>query len=147
MSGVWPVNRGRLIQEYVEWNIPFIGRKPSFLSPYILHLYKHYECITGAEEDTLQIAEDEAAYKLGPEVTQGESGSEESSEEPAALEPALPDPVPAPTPVSARVPETRRVPTRDLRREVSPPESNPGGTSTPPLGSLRNTLSRESRPR
>jgi hypothetical protein len=53
MSGVRPVNWGRLIQEYVERNIPFIGRKPFFLSPYILHLYKHYECITGAEEDTL----------------------------------------------------------------------------------------------
>jgi len=111
ISGLRPVNWGRLIQEYVERNIPFIGRKPSFLSPYILHLYKHYECLTGAEEDALQIAEDEAAYKLAPEVTLGESGSEESSEGPAALEPALPDPVPAPTLVSAHVPETRRAPT------------------------------------
>jgi hypothetical protein len=79
MSGVRPVNWGRLIQEYVERNIPFIGRKPFFLSPYILHLYKHYECLTGAKEDAMTIADDEVAYKLGPEVVLEESGSEESS--------------------------------------------------------------------
>ena len=32
-------NWGRIIQGYVEKSLPHIGRKPSFLSPYILHLY------------------------------------------------------------------------------------------------------------
>jgi hypothetical protein len=113
MSRVRPVNWGRLIQGYVEKNIPYIGRKPSFLSPYILHLYQHYGCINEAEEDALTIAEDEVAYKLGPEVVLEESGSEESSEGFAALELALPDSVlvHSPAPTSARVPKTRRAPT------------------------------------
>jgi hypothetical protein len=34
-----PVNWRRLIQELVEKSIPHIGKKPSPLSPYILHLY------------------------------------------------------------------------------------------------------------
>jgi hypothetical protein len=78
MSGVRPVNWGRLIKEYVEKNIPHIGRKPSFLSPYILHLYQQYVCINEAEEDALMIAEDEVAYKLGPEVELTNAGSEVS---------------------------------------------------------------------
>ena len=73
MSGVWPVNWGRLIQEYVEKYISHIGSKPSFLSPYILHLYQHYWCINEAEEDALTIAEDEVVYKLGPEMALTES--------------------------------------------------------------------------
>ena len=38
MCGVRPVNWGRLIQDYVEKILPHIGRKPSFLPPYIFHL-------------------------------------------------------------------------------------------------------------
>jgi hypothetical protein len=38
LSGKRPVNWGRLIQELVEKLIPHIGKKPSPLSPYILHL-------------------------------------------------------------------------------------------------------------
>ena len=60
MSGVQLVNWARLIQEYVEKFLPHIGRKPSFLSPYILHLYQHYGCVNETEEDMLTIAEDEA---------------------------------------------------------------------------------------
>jgi hypothetical protein len=118
MSGVRPVNWGRLTQEYVERNIPIIGRKPSFLSPYILHLYQHY---------AMTIAEDEVAYKLGPEVALAESGSEESSEGPAALELALPDPVHvhAPAPVFAHVPETRRPPTLRPQEEGAPTREQP----------------------
>jgi len=127
MSGVWPVNWGRLIQEYVERNISFIGWKPSFLSPYILHLYKHYECLTVAEEDAMMIAEDEVAYKLGSEVALEESGSEESSEGPAALKPALPDHVlvPAYPPVSARISETKRAPTPRPQEEGAPTREQP----------------------
>ena len=40
MSGDRPVNWARLIQEYVEKSLPYIGQIPSFLSPYILHLYQ-----------------------------------------------------------------------------------------------------------
>ena len=59
MSGARPVNWGRLIQEYVEKSIPHIGRKSSYLSPYILHLYQHQGCINEEEENLLTIAEDE----------------------------------------------------------------------------------------
>ena len=66
MSGVRPVNWGRLIQEFLEKSLLHIGRKPSYLSPYILHLYQHHGCVNEAEEDMLMIAEDEVVYKLGP---------------------------------------------------------------------------------
>ena len=82
ISGVRPVNWGRLIQENVEKSIPHIGRKPSFLSPYILHLYQHYGCINEAE-DALTIAEDEVVYKLSPDVEATEPGTEESLGDPA----------------------------------------------------------------
>ena len=45
LSGVRPVNWGLLIHEVVGRAIPNIGQKPSYLSPFILHLFKHYECI------------------------------------------------------------------------------------------------------
>ena len=38
-SGVRPVKWGLLIQELVNRSIPSIGKKPSYLSPFILHLY------------------------------------------------------------------------------------------------------------
>jgi hypothetical protein len=130
MSGVRPVKWGRLIQEYVERNIPFIGRKPFFLSPYILHLYKHYECLTRAEEDAMTIADDKVAYKLGSEVALAESGSEESYEGlagVAAFEPTLSNlvHVHAPAPVFARVPETRRPPTLRPQEEGAPTREQP----------------------
>ena len=76
MSGARPVNWGRLIQEYVEKSIPHIGWKPSFLSPYILHLYQHHGCINEEEEDMLTIAEDEVVYKISSEVEVSETGTE-----------------------------------------------------------------------
>ena len=79
MSGVRSVNWGRLIQEYVEKSLLHIGRKPSFLSPYILHLYQHHGCVNEAEEDMLTIAEDEVVYKLSPEVEIAETGTKDSS--------------------------------------------------------------------
>ena len=39
MSGVRSVKWGLLIQELVNKSIPSIGKKPSYLSPFILHLY------------------------------------------------------------------------------------------------------------
>ena len=64
MSGVQPVNWGLIIHEVVERALPNVGRKPSFLSPFILHLYQHFDCITAEEEDLLAIAADEVTYKL-----------------------------------------------------------------------------------
>jgi hypothetical protein len=106
MSGVRPVNWGRLIQEYVEKSLPRIGRKRSFLSPYILHLYQQYRCINEAEEDALTIAEDKVVYKLGPKV----KITEESSEDPVIPEP----------PPSAPTPETRRAAAPQPRNEAGP---------------------------
>ena len=134
ISGVCPVNWGRLIQEYVEESIPHIGRKPSFLSPYILHLYQHYGCINEAEKDALTIAEDEVVYKLGPDVEATEFGTEESSGDPAV--PELPPFVP--------VPEPRRAITPQPRHDGGPTANNPGGTSTCPISSFRNPPSNES---
>ena len=88
MSGVKPINWGRFIQEYVEKSLPHIGRKPTFLSPYILHLYQHHSCVNEAEEDMLTIAEDEVVYKLCPEVELAETGPEDSSDT------AVPEPPP-----------------------------------------------------
>ena len=78
MSGVRPVNWGLIIQEIVGRALPHIGRKPSFLSPFILHLYQHYDCILAEEEDLLTIAADEVTYKLLPEA--GDVETETSSD-------------------------------------------------------------------
>ena len=67
-SKVQQVNWGILIYEIVARAIPYKGRKPSYLFPFILHLYKHYECITIDEDDLLTIAAEEVAYKLHPAV-------------------------------------------------------------------------------
>jgi hypothetical protein len=45
-----------LIHEVVARAIPNIGRKPSYLSPFLLHLYRRYECIT-ADEVTYKVLE------------------------------------------------------------------------------------------
>ena len=66
LSGVRPVNSGLLIQELVARALPYIGRKPSYLSPFILHLYQHYGCTTREEDDLLTIAIEEVTYKLQP---------------------------------------------------------------------------------
>ena len=72
------MNWGLIIHEIVEWALPHIGRTPSFLSPFILHLYQHFDCITAKEEDLLTIAADEVTYKLQPEV--GDTRTETSSD-------------------------------------------------------------------
>ena len=118
ISGVSPVNWGRLIQEYAEKSIPHIGRKPSFLSPYILHLYQHYSYINEAEEVVLTIMEDEVVYKLGPDVEAIEPGTEKSSEDPA-----LPD-YPHSSPF--RNPGGRSPHSHAMMRV--PAANNPGGT-------------------
>ena len=68
LFGVWQVNWVVLIHKVVSRAIPYIGRKPSYLSPFIMHLYQHYECATIDEENLLTIATEELAYKLHPMV-------------------------------------------------------------------------------
>ena len=110
MSGAQPVNWGRLIQEYVEKSIPHIGRKPSYLSPYILHLYQHQGCINEEEEDLLTIAEDEVVYKISPEIEVAETRIEDASDT------AVPKPPPVSSPPKVRKP-------------VSPPPRQEAGPS------------------
>ena len=113
MSGVRPVNcQGNLIHKYVEKFLPHIDKKPSYLSPYILHLYQHHDCITREEEDMLTIAEDEVVYKLGPEVEVVETGTEDSSDT-AVTEPAPTSPTPK------------------IRKPTSPPPPPPGQEAGP----------------
>ena len=68
LSGVRPVNWGLLIHETVVRAIPYIGRKPSYLSPFIMHLYTYYGCTTVKEDDMMLVAAEEVAYKLQPVV-------------------------------------------------------------------------------
>ena len=106
MSGARPVNRAKLIHEYVEKSIPHIGRKPTYLSPYVLHLYQHYDCFIGEQEELLTIVADEVVYKLGPEAEMAETGTEDSSD------PAVPEVLP----VSS---------TPKIRKPTSPPPPPP----------------------
>jgi hypothetical protein len=115
LSGKRPINWGRLIQELVEKSIPHIGKKPSPLSRYILHLYQQNGCVNEAEEDALAIAEDEVTYKLGPKIEITEAGSDESSGYPV-----IPEPPPA-----APIPETRRAATPQPRNEAGPSKEQP----------------------
>ena len=62
------MNWGLLIHETVARAVPYIGRKPSYLSPFIMHLYTYYGCTIGDEDDLLLVAVEEVAYKLHPVV-------------------------------------------------------------------------------
>ena len=112
MSGVRPVNWGKLIHVYVENSIPHIGHEPSYLSPYFHHLYQYYNRFTIEEQDLLTIAADEVVYKLGPEAKVARTRTEDSSD------PAVPEEPPvAPTP---RVRKSTSPPPRPPHREVEP---------------------------
>jgi hypothetical protein len=93
MSGIRPVNRGILIHEVVAQAFPHIGRKPSFLSPFILHLYQHYELLLADEEVLMMIASDEVAYKLIPEVGDTETSNDPIIPEVAPSSPVNPHPL------------------------------------------------------
>ena len=113
MSGVRPVNWGLLIHEVVGWAIPNIGRKPSYLSPFLLHLYRHYECITADEEDLLTIAAEEVTYKVRPTFADSSTSSD----------PIIPD---APLSSPGSPPPQRAPPSlQSFWRPVSPPPPPP----------------------
>ena len=66
LSGVRPVNWGQIIHDYVELNIPLIGQKPSYLSPFILHLYSYFGCTNVDEDDLLLAADEEIRFRVQP---------------------------------------------------------------------------------
>ena len=66
LSGVRLVNWGLVIHEIVARGIHLIGRKPSYLSPFIMHLYQYHGCTTVDEDDMLLLAAEEVVYKLQP---------------------------------------------------------------------------------
>ena len=102
-----------LIHEVVGWAIPHIGRKPSYLSPFILHLYKHFECITMDEEDPLIIASEEVAYKLHPTVADSSTSSD-------AIIPEAPPSSPGSPPPSFRRPNSPPPPLLHHHPEAGP---------------------------
>ena len=76
LSGVRPVNWGLLIHEIDGRALPSIGKKPSYLSPFILHMYKHYDCISAEEEDMLTIVAEKVAYKVRSNVAESNTSNE-----------------------------------------------------------------------
>ena len=66
LSGVRPVNWGQIIFDYVAQNLPLIGQKPSYLSPFIIHLYAYFGCTTVDEDDLLITAEEELTFRVQP---------------------------------------------------------------------------------
>jgi len=98
MSGVRPVNWGLLIHEVVARAIPNIGRKPSYLSPFLLHLYRRYECITADEEDSLAIAAEEVAYKVKQVAPDSSTSSDPANPEAPPSSPGSPARQRAPSP-------------------------------------------------
>ena len=64
LSGVRPVNWGVIIHEIVARGISQIGKKPSYIFPFIMHLYEYHHCTTVDEDDKLVTAREEILYKL-----------------------------------------------------------------------------------
>src|SRR6202161_2067797 len=118
LSGVRPVNWGLLIHEVVGRAIPNIGRKPSYLSPFILHLYKHYECIKPEEEDKLNIAADEVTYKV-------RKPAQETS---TSDDPTIPEVLPS----SPGSPASQRPPASPPEEAQEPPHTEAGTSRDPP---------------
>ena len=102
-----------LIHEVVGRAIPNIGRRPSYLSPFILHLYRHYDCIMADEEDLLTIAAEEVTYKARSTVADSNTSNDRiiTDAPPSSPESPLPQRAP-PSPQS-------------FRRPVSPPPPPP----------------------
>ena len=123
MSGSRPVNWGLLIHEIVTKVLPNIGKKPSFLSPFIFHLYQHYELLVPDKEDILTIAADEVSYKLHPEAGEMETSSD----------PIVPDAPPSLPGSPQLLPQTISPPPPSLPPSPHPsyhPEAGPSGEAT-----------------
>ena len=63
-SGVRPMNWGVIIHEILARGISQIGKKPSYISPFIMHLYEYHHCTNVDEDDKLVTAREEILYKL-----------------------------------------------------------------------------------
>jgi hypothetical protein len=125
MSGVRPVNWGLLIHEVVARAIPNIGRKPSYLFPFLLHLYRRYECITADEEDLLAIAADEVTYKVRQVAPDSSTSSDPANPEAPPSSPGSPPPRRAPSPA----PGSRRAASPPLPPPEIHPEAGPSRAS------------------
>ena len=126
LSGVHPVNWGITIHEIVEKGFPLVGRKTTYLSPFILHLYSFYGCTIVAEDDMLILAEEEIRFRLQPMAA--ETGTE--SDHP--LPDAAPSPAGSPLETSQRAaspppPSPHRHPAPSPRRP--PPSPHAAGPS------------------
>ena len=111
ISGVCPVNWGVIIHDIIEKGLLLIGRKTSYLSPFILHLYSFFGCTTVDEDDMLISAKEEIRFRIQPRAE--EAGAE--SDHP------VPDAAPSP---AISLPET-------FRRAASPPPPSPPHHSAP----------------
>jgi hypothetical protein len=136
MSGVRPVNWGLLIHEVVARAIPNIGRKPSHLSPFLLHLYRHYECITADEEDLLNIVADEVTYKVWPLVPDSNTSSDPANPEAPPSSPGSPPPRRAPSPApSSRRAASPPLPPPEIHPKAGPSRASPPGIFQKPPSS------------
>jgi hypothetical protein len=126
LSGVQPVNWGLLIHETVARAIPSIGRKPSYLSPFLLHLYRRYECITADEEDLLNIAADEVTYKIRPTIPDSSTSSDPANPKAPPSSPGSPPPRRAPSPApSSRRAVSPPLPPQEIHPEAGPSHASP----------------------
>ena len=66
LSGVRPVDWGVIIHEIVARGISQIGKKPFYVSPFIMNLYEFHHCTTVDEDDKLLSGREEILYKLQP---------------------------------------------------------------------------------
>ena len=127
MFGSRLINWGLLIHEIVAKAIPNIGKKPLFFSPFIFHLYHHYDLLVPDEEDELTIAADEVTYKLQPKA-----GETETSSDPIVLDappstPGSPQPLPRPISPSPPPPPPSYPPSPHPTHH---PEAEPNGEAT-----------------
>ena len=111
---VRPVNWGLLIHETVARAIPYTGRKPSYLSPFIMHLYTYYGCTTIEEDDMLLVAAEEVAYKLQTVVQDTSTSSDRPIPEAPPSSPGSPPP-------SFRMPNSPPPPS--MHHRPQPPEA------------------------
>ena len=98
LSGSRPVNWGLFIHEVVAKALPHIGKKLTFLSPFLYHLYHlyhQYDVLVPDEEDELTIAAKEVTYKLQPEAGERETYSDPNVSD-APSSPGSPQPLPRP---------------------------------------------------
>ena len=99
------MNWGLIIHEIVTRGIPQICKRPSYISPFIMHLYAYHGCTTVDEDDKLITVREEIAYKLQP--VPHESSSEG-------------DP-----PISEAPPSSLGSPPKSFRRADSSPPPSP----------------------